>query len=367
VTHRIAHVISTRGVGGGERILSAVVAEAAGRGHEQLVLNPFANEGSEMFAALCGPARYEARGAYRVVHVPGVRRWIEQELRAFRPDIVHVMLFHALLVTSTIPKGEGELRILTQLYDGSLQLGSHSWVRERLEHWAARRFDRIVAISDSVKQVLVNDYRYPESKVARISPGWFGQPVVPRPDAAPTIVCVAMFRREKGHSILLSAFERVRLEVPDARLLLVGDGPLAPQIRAEVAARGMEASVEFLGSVADVWPVLARAHVFVLPSLSEAFGIAMVEAMAAGLPVVASAVGGLPELVRPGVSAELCPPGDHRALAEHLVRLLRSPELRERMGAAAREDAAPHRMQRTGERYLQLFEDLLLEREQALK
>jgi glycosyltransferase involved in cell wall biosynthesis len=123
--------------------------------------------------------------------------------------------------------------------------------------------------------------------------------------------------------------------------------------------------VEFAGTVPDIWPHLARADVFALASRTEAFGIAVVEAMAAGLPVVAAAVGGVPELVSPGVTGELFPPGDHRALAAHLLRLLREPELRGRMGAAAQQAAEGYRLKETVRKYCALYADLLRRPEMA--
>jgi glycosyltransferase involved in cell wall biosynthesis len=170
---------------------------------------------------------------------------------------------------------------------------------------------------------------------------------------------VARLRREKGHDVLLDAFALVRREVPTARLVLVGDGEFAASVRAQVTAMGLGESVVFAGVVPDVWPYLAEADVFALASRSEAFGIAVVEAMAAGLPIVASASGGIPELVEPGVSGDLFPPGDHRVLASHLVRLLRSPERRAAMGQAARVAAAGHRRERAVERYMELYEQML--------
>ena len=356
---RIAHVISTRGVGGAERILAAVIAELQAQGHEQLVLNPFSTASSGQFASICRPITYRGRGCDRITQLPQVRRWLRTELDDFQPDAVHVLLFHARVLTATIPRRPGTRWLLTQVYDDTLRLGRHPRARQILDRWSGRRFDRIVAISASVQRFLLAEHRYPPSKVVRISPGWEGVPVAPNPSPHPTVVCVAKFRAEKGHRVLLDAFDVLRREVPDARLLLVGDGELERELRAEVASRQMGGSVEFAGAVTEVWPSLARSHVFVLPSLTEAFGIAAVEAMAAGLPVVASEVGGLPELIRPGVSGELFPPGDHQALAAHLVRLIRSPELRQRMGAAGQEEAQPLRMDRTAKRYVDLFEELV--------
>jgi glycosyltransferase involved in cell wall biosynthesis len=357
---RIAHVISTRGVGGAERIVAALVGGGAARGFDQVVLNPFADGASESFASLCEPVPYKARRCDRLTELPAVRRWLRSELDDFQADIVHAVLFHARVVLATIARGQGARWLLTQAYDHTLRMSPRAWIKEPVDRWSGRRFDRVVAISDSVHQFLLREYGYPPSKVVRISPGWQGVPLPPSgSDAEPTVVCVAKFRPEKGHTVLLAAFDLVRRQVPGARLRLVGDGELEPELRADVAARGLDGMVEFTGAVPEIWSVLATAHVFALPSLSEAFGIAATEAMAAGLPVVASDVGGLPELVTPGVTGELFPPGDHEALADHLTRLLRSPALRERMGRAARETAQAHSMERSVDRYVALYEEMV--------
>jgi glycosyltransferase involved in cell wall biosynthesis len=122
---------------------------------------------------------------------------------------------------------------------------------------------------------------------------------------------------------------------------------------------GLDGSVEITGPVPEIWPYLAKSHVFALASTSEAFGIAIVEAMAAGLPVVASDVGGIPELVEEGVTGELFPAGDGEALASHLVRILADPQLRSRMSTAATAAAEGRRLSATLPRYLQACEELI--------
>jgi glycosyltransferase involved in cell wall biosynthesis len=157
---------------------------------------------------------------------------------------------------------------------------------------------------------------------------------------------------------LLAALSLVRTDVPDARLVIVGDGALRPSLEARVATSGLGDSVEFLGFVPEIWPYLAEADLFVTASVSEGFGIAIAEAMAAGLPVVGPEVGAIPELVRPGVTGQLFPAGDHVALAARVVDLLRSPEVRSQMSAAARESADVLRMENVVERYFRLFDDV---------
>jgi glycosyltransferase involved in cell wall biosynthesis len=158
---------------------------------------------------------------------------------------------------------------------------------------------------------------------------------------------------------VVSAFATVHRQLPDARLVLVGDGELRPALVEQVDKAGLEGSVEFVGVVDNVWPYLHDADVFALASRSETFGMVVVEAMAAGLPVVAPPVGGIPELVTPGLNGELFPPGDCDALAAKILRLLRSPELRTRMGAAARRSARAFRMETTVQRYFELYGGLV--------
>ena len=200
--------------------------------------------------------------------------------------------------------------------------------------------------------------------MGRIRLGWSGEPRAPAaPDGRPpTIVCVAGLRREKGHDTLLAAFARVCAAIPEARLVLVGDGPHRPHVEAAIRAAGLEDAVRLTGNTTDIWPQLADADVFALASPSEALGIAIMEAMAAGLPVVASDVGGIPELVTPGVTGELFAVRDHQALARKLIELLRSPADLRRMSVAARAAAESMRMEQTVAENLRLYEHLLATR-----
>ena len=151
------------------------------------------------------------------------------------------------------------------------------------------------------------------------------------------ILCVANFRAQKGHRELIRAFAGVRAEIPHARLLLVGSGPLEAETRAMVDEIGLTGCVDFVGPTNDVAQYLAAADVFALASRYEPQGIAVIEAMASGLPVVATAVGGIVETIAEDETGFLVRPGDVEGLARALVRLLRSPELRARIGTAARD------------------------------
>ena len=357
---RVAYVTSSQGVGGGaEHLLAALVAGGGDRGWDQLVLNPFGTDASRALADLCPAGHYRGRRCDRWNQLPGLRRWLQRELDRFQPDVVHVVLLQALFVVATLRKRPGARWLLTHVYGDVFGVRRFGPIDQHVDRWAGRRFDHVVAISDAVREFLVTDHRYPAAKVTRIQPGWEGEPLPRTDEGPPTVISVGKLRPEKGHDVLLLAFDLVRRQVPAARLVIVGDGDLRPSLEAKARALGLTDAVTFAGAVTSIWPYLARAWVFASASLSEAFGIAVVEAMAAGLPVVAPAVGAIPELVTPGVTGELYPSRNHEALAHHLVKLLGSPELRHSMGEAGRQTAAGFHMARTVDRYFDLYDELL--------
>jgi glycosyltransferase involved in cell wall biosynthesis len=147
---------------------------------------------------------------------------------------------------------------------------------------------------------------------------------------------VANLRAEKGHDTLLSAARRVVRNQPEVEFLFVGDGPLRGALEDQVHASGLARNVRFLGERSDVAALLGAADLFVLPSRSEASPNSVVEAMAAGLPVVATRVGGVPELIESGVNGMLVPPDHPDALTAVLLDLIRRPTFALKLGRAAR-------------------------------
>jgi len=153
--------------------------------------------------------------------------------------------------------------------------------------------------------------------------------------------CAAMLRPTKGHRHWIESMPEVLRQFPDSRFELAGDGPERGALEARAHQLGIARRVEFLGQLpnAELRARLREAwDVFVLPSLEEPLGIVIVEAMCAGLPIVATAAGGVVDLVRDGETALLVPPGDSAALAAAQVRLAQDQDLRERLGRAARAD-----------------------------
>jgi glycosyltransferase involved in cell wall biosynthesis len=169
---------------------------------------------------------------------------------------------------------------------------------------------------------------------------------IPDPSDAtpPRIVCVANLHPRKRLGDLVLALEQIRRRVPDAQLRLVGGGndAEAARLAALAAERGLAGAVSFSGPCADVAPELAAARVVALPSSCEGVPTALLEGMAAGRPVVATAVGHVASIVDDRVEGFLVAPGDIAALAERVTRLLMDPVMARQMGRAARARAATH-------------------------
>ena len=172
-----------------------------------------------------------------------------------------------------------------------------------------------------------------------------------------TIITVANLRPEKNHETLLAAAAVLLRTRPGLRFQIVGDGPRRADLEELSHARGLGAHVEFLGHREDIPTLLAAADVFVLPSRSEAFPNGAIEAMAAGLPVVASNVGGLRDLIQNGRTGVLVPPGNPEALAGALQSLIDNPAGAEALGRAARSEV---QRKYSFDRMIASFEDLYL-------
>jgi len=153
------------------------------------------------------------------------------------------------------------------------------------------------------------------------------------------VAVVANLRREKGHDVLIDAAPEILRRFPDAAFEIVGGGPELQSLLARAEQHGVLHAFTFLGHRDDVGARLAGADIFVLPSRSEAFPNAVLEAMATGLPIVASGVGGILELIDDGRTGLLAPAGDSQALADRICRLMADPVQATRLGAAARDAA----------------------------
>lgn len=220
-------------------------------------------------------------------------------------------------------------------------------IRRKLEWVACAKSRCAIAVSHIVRQELIEEIGIPARKVALIHNGIHltsapaGDLTAKRhqlgllPDDL-VLVAVGRLAEIKNYRLLLEALARAIREAPTLKLIMVGDGPERSNLEATVARLGVSERVHLLGERADVGDWLALGDVFVLPSYYEGISIALLEAMAAGLPAVVTRVGGNPEVVADRESGLLVDSGDTEGFARALVVMFREPPLRKAMGQAAR-------------------------------
>ncbi len=217
--------------------------------------------------------------------------------------------------------------------------------------WLLKPKDRVTAVGRFVKQALVDNEGIAGQRVDVIHNGIDPQAFPPADTSSraaarrligvgedvPLVMQVARFHPVKDHHTALVAFARVLDEIPNAKLCLIGEGDHSPGIEALSAELGIHEHVLFLGARKDIAGLLPAADVFMLSSVSEGVSVTLLEAMATGLPIAATDVGGNSEVVDHGKTGLLSPRGDGRALADSLMALLTDADRRCAMGVAGRE------------------------------
>jgi glycosyltransferase involved in cell wall biosynthesis len=354
---RILHVITTLDVGGAEMHLLAQVRGQHARGHAVRVLWL---RGTGSLAP-----DFRAAGAEHVAGIGSGPRLVPRLLPHIRwAEIVHSHLLKADMATALAATLAGCRSGLVSSKHNDEQVLRRLPVG--LVHGLLGRLPRrTIVLSDHVGRFIELHGRIPRARQTRIYYGLDPRPFEARDPAARAalrasftfgaedcvFVCVARFAAQKAHDVLLRAFARARATAPAGtpalRLLLVGDDPFGDgRARVEVLARELDLlasrAVVLTGIRRDVPALLAASDVFVMSSLWEGLGLVFLEAMAAGLPVLATRVSGVPEVVVPITSGEaggaatgiLVEPGAIEPLAEGLLALARDPALRARLGAA---------------------------------
>jgi glycosyltransferase involved in cell wall biosynthesis len=215
-----------------------------------------------------------------------------------------------------------------------LKLTTYRWH----ERWLNGRSAAVIAVSPRVAARVLAARHVPQRRLTIIPNGIGPRPAVSAGEVKPLIAYAGRLHEEKGPADLVRAFGRVRSEIPDARLRLIGDGPLRSEIEALVLADGLAAQVEMTGEIPDIGPALDGAACLVLPSHAEGLSYVLLEAMARGIPCIATRVGGTPDLIEDGRTGRLVPPRAPAELAREIVALLRDPGRARTWGENARRE-----------------------------
>jgi glycosyltransferase involved in cell wall biosynthesis len=339
VSLRIVQIAKVAGISGSENHLLLLLPGLRARGHDVgLVMLHEEEPGAEELAG-----RLEEDGVpverlrMRAPVDPLVFGRLVSHVRRLRPDVLHTHLVHADF--HALPAGRlARVPLLVSTKHGFNPFRSRR-AFAAADRTVARLADVHVAISAGLARYLARDEGFDESIFEIVHYGIEHGPEPPPPAGEPRLAIVGRLIPIKGHEVLLEALAEARAEIPDITLEIAGEGPLEPQLRTAAARLGLGEAVTFLGRVAPPTTVYERAEIVVVPSLGEGFGMVALEAMERGRAVVASDVGGLPEIVEAGTTGLVVPSGDSAALAEAIGELARDPARAAAFGAAGRERA----------------------------
>ena len=358
----------TQDRGGPADLTASVATELAGRsgGPEVTVLGPAGLAGAGVPPSVLCPAQVRSKG-----DVKGFTT-VARRLRELAPDIIHAQDRRAGLVSSVVT-GPGTPVVLT--FHGVPDSAAGRWVQagplrgrrpsvtgaSRLlaDALVCRRVTCTVAPSAAMARFLRRELHVPDRRLRVLRNGVAVPPAARTVHQTRTFATVGSFAPCKATPLLVEAFVRIAADRPDLRLLMVGDGPDRRECEDLARRSGLGRQVEFTGFRADVTSQLAQADAFVLPSVNENLPLALLQAMAAGLPCIASAVGGIPEVLTPGCGL-LVPPGDVPSLSTALTRLADDPVLAADLGPAARRRVmAEFSLARCADAHAELWSGLL--------
>jgi glycosyltransferase involved in cell wall biosynthesis len=361
---RLAHLIESDGPGGAERMLATLAGGLQAAGAENVVVAPARGEGW---------LAHELRGTgvrVELFHLdrpfsPMLARWLTATLRRHRVALAHSHEFTMAVYGAWAARQAGIPHVVTmhgsRYYAGRL--------RRRIAMRMAVALSRsVVAVSQGLKRHLSRDLLVRASRIDTIPNGAQLTPVAQSAlraelrlgEGDQLAVAIGSLYPVKGHRFLLEALALLAERYPRLHVAIAGRGELEAGLRARARDLRVEGRFHLLGLRSDIANLLAAADVFVLPSLSEGVPLAVLEAMLAGRPIVATAVGDVPTVLMDGRAGVLVPPGDAAALASGLAQLLADPTQARRLSTAASERAAEaYTVDTMLERYVSVYDRLM--------
>jgi glycosyltransferase involved in cell wall biosynthesis len=352
---RVVHIIKVVRVAGAEQHLLTLLAGLRDRGVDaQLLLLTEPDKAMDNYVRVLTERSIPVQRwtIYRHADV-GLYRRLIGALRPLKPEVVHTHLLHADLFGIPAARLARVPVAVTSRHNDNIF--RHRFPIKQINRTLWRWADAGVAISDALRQFSITVEGAPPERVCRIYYGLEAGPPLERKIAraallnelslSPDTVLIGVVCRlieQKGVAYGLRAFAQVAARFPAAHLVIAGDGPLRARLETETRSRGLAGRVHFLGWRSDVTPTLAGLDMMLMPSLWEGFGLVLLEAMAQQVPIIASAVSAIPEVVVDGETGLLVPPRDVDALAAALTRLLADRPLRQHMGLMGRDRLETH-------------------------
>lgn len=364
----VMQVIDNLDIGGAQEVLCTLVKHLAAHNCRPIVCTfkdgPLRQdiERSGVYVEVLTGRHYSVM-ALPLFVIDMVRIWraLAKLVKKHKVDVVQTHLLGSLDFLILLLRYTTPLRVvlwtfhITNFELTASQLPKYRWMLgpKKLSHrllyrLTSRLVDGFIAVSGDVKKAMLEIIGPIGDKVTVICNGVDTQKYRQTVDkrfvrnhlglAADTrlIALVATLKEQKGHRYLIEALTSIVPQHPDVHVLFIGDGPLRGELQLQVERLHLDGHIHFLGSRRDVPELLAASDLFVLPSLWEGLAMALLEAMATGLPVVASEVSGTVQVITPSESGILVPPGDTQPLAQAIEQLLNDSMLAQTMGVAAK-------------------------------
>jgi glycosyltransferase involved in cell wall biosynthesis len=336
---RILHLIDSRGVYGAERILLYLAREQQRRGHEPWIVSigdPGTGESEfESLARARGIAVAPVRIPPRPT--PGVVRSVLGTVRSLRPEVLHSHGYKANILLSLVSRRKrGPMLATLHGWTSGERLGA-LWLYERLDRWALRRLDAVVVVAHSML-TLPALRAIPAGRLHVIANGIptyaerHGEYTAELPQnllsflrRQPTVVAIGRLSAEKGFMLLLESFARAGGAPKKWQLLIAGEGPERATLGARIASLGLHNAVQLGGYVDGADRLLGAAAGFVMSSFTEGMPLVLLEALQWPVPIIATRVGAIPDLLSGRPAARLIPPRDGAALTAALEELMSAP------------------------------------------
>ena len=344
---RLLFVVDSLQMGGAEQHAVHLAGALASQGHE--VTLACSVEGS-----LAAQARKTGVSVSPLCHHLAKRRWSFAFARGLRHlmrhtafDLVHTHMYASNTAAMSALLGTTTPLVITEHSEARWR----SWRARWISHWAYQRAAHIIAVSRSIEHRLQEVDHVPAARLSVLpngvppylfDPQDMALPLSQELSAGPIVGVVARLQPEKGVQHFVQAAALVHRQQPAAQFLIVGDGPLRAELEAQVARRSLSEQVHFLGFRQDARRLMGSLDLLVIPSLSEGTPLVTLEAMAAGVPVLATRVGGIPEQICHGRTGWLVEPANPAALADAMLYLLSHPRERQELGQAGCQAVTQH-------------------------